>query len=332
MTSIKDKIAIFPDSLDSSGMGHIQRCKAIREFLDLNIVWVINNNFKKIKKNFFFNDEIIFYESIPNNQEYWLDLIKLYNINYVLIDSYNLNFKITKRLKSITKVFSICDFEPYPDSNIIFFPSPKEINNPKIYSGHKYVILSAKYKKYRDVKLKVNPKYQMVLISFGSIDSKNLTGDVLNEIIINLEKFKNNYKFKIILGINSPNINKIKNMIKSYSIIDLIVEPKSMGEIYIQSDIAIGAPGVSHIERMYCGLPTILISQNKIQKMHTLAWKNKGVALPVEDNYRSIVAYLLNIEKKSSNLEIIRKNCIKFIDGNGAKRIANIIMKYRVNK
>ena len=173
-----------------------------------------------------------------------------------------------------------------------------------------------------------------VLVSFGAVDSKNISGKLLNLIIENINSFKFPINFIIILGRTNIHINNIKKkheLSKNYPDakvnVKIVYNPKNIEKIIENCHIGIGAPGISHLERMYCGLPSILVSQNDTQRNLTRQWKTLGAALNVEDNLAKVIKYLVDFSFDVDYLNKVRNKGLNMVDGKGASRISNIILK-----
>ena len=246
-----------------------------------------------------------------------------------MVDSYKLKFNLLNKLNDFFPIFSICDKTPFPQTSMIFCPQLTVDYGENIYSGAKYSLLSSKFLNYRGLAGSINKKDDKirVLISFGSIDTKNSTGKILSNIISNKRDLIDLFRFSVVLGENSSHLLKIKHLVEKEEFINIYIQPYSMGELFMNFDIAIGAPGVSHIERMYCGLPSILMPQNQIQEPLALAWKEHGGALLNTKSSDKVVNFLKFLSKNKTELKIIRDRGLKLIDGNGARRISKIIMK-----
>ena len=132
----------------------------------------------------------------------------------------------------------------------------------------------------------------------------------------------------MVLGKNSPNIQSIKRQIMNYRFIKLKIQPKNFIEIILNADFAIGAPGISQLERMYLGLPSILISQNKIQEPLIGYLKKNKLCLDINNDIKNVVKNIINFNK--DELDFIKQNCLKYMDGKGSKRVADIIEKHMV--
>ena len=312
----------------TSGLGHVERCKAIRTFLSCKVAWVVSKEFKDIE-NSFNKDEFIHFSEIPSSINKWNILIKKHKINFILIDSYNLSIYLLNKLNKLAKTFVIMDKTPYPNVDLVIVPHPIKTSKNNVFSGSKYSIISSKFLIDKNDNFIQNNNKKNILISFGSLDTINITGQLISELILQRKVYEKRYFFTIILGKFSPNIESIKKQIIKYKFIKLNIQPNNIKDIILSAHFAIGAPGISQIERMYLGLPTILVPQNEIQEPLIKYWKKNKLALNINYSIKNIVTHMININK--DELNSIKNNCLKSIDGNGAKRVSEIIKKYMVN-
>jgi spore coat polysaccharide biosynthesis predicted glycosyltransferase SpsG len=161
----------------------------------------------------------------------------------------------------------------------------------------------------------------------GAYDSLGVSLNVIKAINNISVKEKLSLKTLIILAKGSPIIKKVKLLIKQYKNFELIIDPENMGNIYNFSDIAIGAPGLSHLERLYMGLPTILISQNNIHKLLVDNWVNLGCAIKSKNKINLIEKNIVDVINNKKIKNKLIDNGIQAVDGKGSLRIANSILK-----
>ena len=320
------KIGIFADSLSTSGLGHIERCKAIRYHLSYKVLWIVSEKFTDLE-NSFKKDSCLYYKEIPNRIDDWKNIINRHEINFLLIDSYYLSNYLLNKLKNFIPIIFIADKKPYPNVNKVIVPHQVNSIEKNISYGLKYSVISPKYlltKNDNIIKNKIDNKTN-ILVSFGALDNINITGKLLSEIILQKLLFIKNFKFTVVLGRNSPNILSIKRQISDINFINLKIQPEDFKTIMLQNDFAIGAPGISQIERMYLGLPSILIAQNNIQKPIINNLKKNKLSININGNIKNVVKNLISVNK--DELNYIKNNCLKIIDGKGSIRIADIINK-----
>ena len=116
-------------------------------------------------------------------------------------------------------------------------------------------------------------------------------------------------------------------MIKRLKKFTLIVNKKNMNSIYKKSFFAVGAPGISHAERLASGVPTILISQNILHGKLIDNWTKLKCAIKSDLTNIKLTKSIYDIYYNNDLRKKIIENGKKIIDGNGANRIANIINK-----
>jgi spore coat polysaccharide biosynthesis predicted glycosyltransferase SpsG len=95
-----------------------------------------------------------------------------------------------------------------------------------------------------------------------------------------------------------------------------------MTAIYKQTDLAIGAPGVSQFERACCGVPTILIAQNERQEALCGAWAATGAAMQCGPKPANVAAALKRLVSDSTEVRTMRERGLSVVDGQGAARLA----------
>ena len=246
------------------------------------------------------------------------------SINSVLIDSYNINISDIEKIKKIPTAI-IIDEDIKIKANMIICSQPiklKHINGVQYLSGPKYAPISDKY--FYEKKENIN---KIILVSFGSVDSYGVTLKVIQAIKNIL--LKNNYEFKVIitLGRYSPIIQHVKLAIKNLSNFKLIIDSSSMKEIYNKSIISIGAPGLSYLERMATGLPSLLVAQNDKHIKLINSWVNLGCCIKANNNVTSIEYNLKRLLTNNVLRRNIINNGVNLIDGEGSSRIAKHIDK-----
>jgi spore coat polysaccharide biosynthesis predicted glycosyltransferase SpsG len=142
------------------------------------------------------------------------------------------------------------------------------------------------------------------------------------------KKIKTSIETNIVLASGSPIIEEVKLFIKNSINFKLFIDVTDMSKIYNNSTIAIGAPGLSHLERLYLGLPTILIAQNNIHELLVDQWVKLNCALKSKNTVTSIEKTIFYIMKNNKIRNDLMRNGRKQVDGKGSIRIAKSILKY----
>lgn len=330
----KEKVVfgILADTLKGSGMGHFNRCFSIREKLPMKIVWFVSNSFN-VNKELFKNDTVYKYNKFIDDSNEWLELVNRFKLKGILIDSYKISLNTIERINNSIFTIIICDTNRLPKCKNVIYPQPFQVNIKNC--GTNFCTIKSDFLYYRNKAQKNTDINNMnVLVSFGVVDSKNISGKLLNLIIDNINSFKFHINFIFVIGQSNIHINNIKKkyeLLKNYPNakvnVKIVYNPKNIEKIIENCHIGIGAPGISHLERMYCGLPSILVSQNDSQRNLTRQWKTLGAAISVEDNLIEVIKYLVDCSFNVDYLNQIRTKGLNMVDGKGASRISNIILK-----
>ena len=317
------KLGIRVSSASSSGRGHFERCLAIRSHIAEKVFWFTDYESQYIKNKIFKFDEL-FHENGKNKFDFLKKSMKDSFINCVLVDSYHINSIDIYNISNKIPIIVFIDKNITVKANIIICPQPIDVNfseGAKYLCGPKYAPISDKFI-FKNKKKYLKNK---ILISFGAYDSMGITLNVIKAIKNLL--ISNSYTDDIVITLagGSPIINQVKTLIKNFSNFQLVLDSKNMEAIYEDCNIAIGAPGLSYLERLASGLPSILISQNEIHNSLIDKWVKLGCGLRAENSTKSIQK---NLKLLLFN-DILRKKIIiegkNLVDGKGASRIVNEI-------
>ncbi len=318
-------IGIRADGSKSKGMGHIMRCIAIAtEFKNrgIDIIFItkedksvkeilINNNIKNVTINS--ND-------LDDEIEEVVSIIKKYNINYIMTDSYWLNYKYLLELRmNVEKLICI------DDNNICAYPSNIIINgniyaqdlnydviyeDTKLLLGSKYTILRDEFRNNNEYKI-IKKSVENILITMGGSDINNFTPIVI-ESLIDL-----NLKLNVIIGPSFSDISELEKIYSNNLKVNFIKNPKNLKEIMLKCDIAICAAGSTSYELASLGIPTILIQQAKNQANICSKMSELGIAISLGD--------FSNITK-----EMISKEIISLIENYDLRIKMNSISKKQI--
>ena len=319
------KLGIRVSTDTSSGRGHFERCLTIRSYITEKVSWFVDDESKFIKNKISKLDEL-FCENGTNKYTILKKSIRNNYINCVLVDSYHINSRDIYNISNNIPIIVLIDQNIDTRANIIVCPQPIDVDlieGTKYLCGPKYAPISGKFI-FKNKKKYLNNK---ILISFGAYDSNGITLNVIKAIKNLLLSHSYSFYIVITLGKDSPIINKVRTLIKNLSNFQLVLESKNMEDIYKDCNIAIGAPGLSFLERLASGLPSLLIAQNKTHDELIEKWVKLGCAVRAENSIKSIqnnlnLFFLDDISRKK--IIIKGKN---LVDGKGGNRIVKEINK-----
>ena len=184
--------------------------------------------------------------------------------------------------------------------------------------GSQYALLRPEFNNWRQYSLdrRKHPVIRELLINMGGMDTQNITEMVLKEIgNCNLPKDIN---ITIVMGTLSSHLESIKVLAKELPYrADVKVEVSNLGEIMANSDISIGASGITTWERCCLGLPTIQLvtADNQIFLAETLSNQN-----------------IVKLVKKTSELKKLLESASDWVTdiSISAKNICNGLGVYKI--
>ncbi len=168
---------------------------------------------------------------------------------------------------------------------------------------------------------------ESVIITFGGDDSRNLTVKVMRLLVSKYPRLVKN----VIVGKAFKNIELLKELKDDRTRLIYNPDTKTIKDIMLKSDAAISAGGQTVAELAKVGTPAIVIGVADNQLNNIKMWKNKGFIKYAGwwkdgKTLRNVVTYLnymRNIKTRKTMSQIGRD----LVDGKGAKRIAEKIMK-----
>jgi len=285
---MKNKIVLFrADSSSIVGTGHIMRDLVLARkyskkgykviFATQNLSGNINH---KIKEQ---NFQITILKS--NSKKELTKLITKLNIDLLVIDHYEINYKKEKYIKNKTniKILSFDDTYNKHYCDILLNHNisanknkykKKVPKNCELRCGSKYTLLRDEFKKYKNKKYKANKKFTF-FIAMGGADTANLNIKILKV----LKKFKN-VKINLVTTTTNQNLNKLKKYSKDKKYINLHINSNHIAKLIAKSNYGIITPSVISNELSFMGFPFISIKTASNQKdIYNYLKKNKYMTL-----------------------------------------------------
>ena len=323
------KIIIIRTCCNSnSGGGHLLRCLALSEILSkrYKILLYCPDANTKILNNVINNEEIslIDYDKIKNLKD---------SIDLCILDDYGIKNSEVLFFRSKSKKIIIID-EHITESEyadlIINLTLPDTLERKRIkpiLTDLKYSLVEACYSKIAK-NFKVKKKVKRILINFGLLDSKSMTLNII-KLIESSNYLFNNFKFDVLISSLNKDLSQIKTISKSSKIdFNLYIDNFNISIILKESDLVIGSGGLSLLERLTVGVPSITfpISENqnlikkKIHKLNCTYFITEELI----NDFIGIMMKLINNYKLRERMSKLAR--IKF-DGKGVLRVAKIIEK-----
>ena len=305
------RVVIRVDASIEIGSGHVMRCLTLAEILKENganvqfitrkhkgnlINDIISKGFSVLELET--SSSIKLDDKLPHS--HWLgatqkqdaersiNFLKKSRVDWLIVDHYGIDEDWQKYLKgNYQKLMVIDDLADRKHQCDIlldqtFGRQKKDYKDLvpgacELIVGSQYALLRPEFRKWRQYSLdrRKHPVIRELLINMGGIDTKNITTLVLEEIgNCNLPKDIN---ITIVMGVLSPHLESIKVLAKELPYrADVKVKVSNLGEIMANSDISIGASGITTWERCCLGLPTIQLvtADNQFFLAETLSKQN----------------------------------------------------------
>lgn len=188
--------------------------------------------------------------------------------------------------------------------------------------GLRYALLRTEFRLARKLaKVRVGPAKRL-FIFLGGMDSANYTLPILRAVS-NLNS--GSLAVDVVVGKQHPALQEIQAICQTQQYI-CHVQTKTMAELILQADAAIGAGGSSSWERACLGLPTLAFIVAPNQAAPTLHADKLELLQAAQSDIHDSASLKFEIDsflKADIQREHISRNCLKSINPNGAQRIAN---------
>ncbi len=189
----------------------------------------------------------------------------------------------------------------------------------RLMVGVKYALLRQEFAALRDCSIKRRRRGTLrhILISMGGIDRHNVTGKVLDSLAKG--SLKEGQHITVVMGQNAPGLEQVKvSAARLPRSCEVRVEVNNMAKLMADADLAYGALGVSALERMVVGLPSIITpcAENQLQAFAQIC--GLGAALPLDETH--ITTQLQSLTP--SILHAMTIAAAGVLDGNGTILVA----------
>ena len=310
------------------GLGHLVRLMALRSFFHKPVHWFVDpKSLNLVRKKIPKKDKILEENSCKSIKKA-ISFCNEFHAKAFICDSYNISLNELDKCK--TKVFYFIDSPNKTlKTNIVYINcQPYRSLSKFSISGVNYFPINTEGRRQKKINFSDLTFPINCLISFGTVDSKNLTSYVLSAILSD-QKLKTLLNPICLLGPYFQYKKEVKSLLNKFNDYTLFLKCNSILELGIQCPIAIGLPGVSQIERLYCGFATTLIWQKSYHHKLALNWERMGLALSASLSISQINSAIHKMV--NNDFQIAKKISFdgqKLVDGNGGKRLAKKILSY----
>lgn len=335
-------IGIRVDANDKIAIGHVMRCMSIASELkkqNNDVIFIVS---EESAKKIIVNNG---YECICLNNKYneknseilqMHNIIKKYNINKLLLDSYEVTPEYMKKLKKDVKLIYIDDINKfkYPADIIVNYTYKTDMS---IYEERQYTdeifLLGSKYiplrSEFAAQPISINKKVENIFITTGGTDNLDMITGILKKL-----SYRTDIDKMVVTGRFYKHLDYLNDMAVSDSSIKVYNNISNICDVMKKCDIAISAGGTTLAELCACGIPTVCFSIADNQLYGTEAYSNDGLMLyagDVRSQKDMVIKRIIdNLELLVQDYSLRQKMACKqkmIIDGKGSCRIAGEIIK-----
>jgi UDP-2,4-diacetamido-2,4,6-trideoxy-beta-L-altropyranose hydrolase len=263
--------------------------------------------------------------------------IKAFNLDVLIVDSYNVTEEFFLELKThVKKLCYIDDVNkfPYPVDVLINGNITGTTLNYIRYSNDQLMLLGLKYNLIRDEfrglpERIINREVKEIMITTGGSDPFNLSL-ILANIILSDEGFKG-IRLNIVVGSGFTDVDNLRKLCKINKNVVLYENVSRISEIMLRSDMALSAGGSTLYELCACGTPTlgIVIADNQREVVDMLASEGYITSLGwySELSDRKVLDSLKLLCKDYDRRVSVSRKMQKLVDGEGVRRVVEEIMR-----
>lgn len=264
-------------------------------------------------------------------------------IDWLIVDHYSLDARWENELRQYCKRLMVIDdlanrqhdCDLLLDQNIVANMQARYDDYiPKVNAkllGPSYALLHSSYASLHKQAHIRSGRPHRILVFFGGVDQGNLTHIIIDAL---LKLNRPNIEINVIVGEINPHRLKLEALVADHSNIQLHEAQTTLGPMMLESDLGIGAGGTTTWERLCLGLPCIVITIAENQRPIAKALHKRGLIRWIGDKANIEIDKLPDQlqDALSQSLEEWSSNCLKVVDGLGAKRVCSALLADRSTK
>lgn len=213
---------------------------------------------------------------------------------------------------------------PCADENV--YRSLKQREHTQFLLGPEYALLRPEFSLQSK---RVRDRVRKVLLTFGGGDDYGATLFCLRA----LQPMMDEFETIVLSGGTNPNLKAIQQWQESRrENVTLLIDHPHIARVMSEADAAVIAGGTTTFETAAMGLPSLIVQIAENQKVNAVAWQqhNVGVDLgPLKGLTHDRLREELNaLRTDPSRLQAMSEAGQKLVDGSGAKRVAEKLLKF----
>ena len=315
-------VAIRVSTNPKHGAGHIARQLAVRKYLNGKVSWFTDPHGTGHLRGLLPLQDELFEEEEAERIDGVLRWTDTHQTGILLCDSYNITPHIFETVSQ--RVFFFCDYSQgqVSENVILVNAQPTAGFSDRHLFGPTFFAIDTRGKAQQNFDFSELTMPVNCLISFGSVDSNNMTGKALAAILDD-PSLRRWIRPVCLLGSHFRYRDTVQEQLSAFPTAKIFDGMNSLLDLPVPCPIAVGAPGISHAERLYMGIATVLIPQNPYHQELCEAWEELGCGLYTTATSEHILRCLQNlIDNKFHTAQTISIRGQSFMNGKGAAKIA----------
>lgn len=258
-------------------------------------------------------------------------------VDWLVVDHYGLDYRWQQRMRVLARNILVVDdlADRQHDSDVLLDQNYFEDGanryadlispNSTALLGPKYALLGSDYPELRRRASPRSGVPRRILVSFGGADQLGLT---LRAVKALLTIEKGTIQADIVLPQASRDFSTIEGMLEDNC--DLVLHDRvpSLAPLILSADLAIGAGGSTHWERMCLGLPTLVVTMadnqteiaRQLSQSGLIEWLGDAESVTANDIAVAVTALL-----EQGLAQRWSEACMKLVDGRGGQRVAAVL-------
>lgn len=311
----------------SSGAGHLARMRALRSSIRAPVKWFIDPGTYERVCNLVPVGDYIVEETSKATVTKLLSCQRLNAAKLVVCDSYHITCADLSK-SGAKNILFFCDDDIQSSSENITIVNcqPGATNRTNYLAGPTYTPIDVGERQQKSLNFDNLVKPINCLVSFGATDTSNLTTLAI-EALLSEENLRARIRPICLVGPYFQHIETVKKLLNSFPESKIITECNSVLDLPFDCPLAIGAPGLSHAERLFLGTATVLIAQNDAHHVLCDRWQAEGCAKTAATKTADIVLKLEQLMTEDfKQARFLSRRGQEVIDGKGATRITQKVL------
>ena len=325
------------------GVGHVMRCLALANVLSglgCKSIFAVSPETPATVPALGRSDhEILFVDADAETAVKTLTRKITEPVDWLVIDHYGIDLDSEKIFRKLARNIMVIDdlVDRSHDCDLLLDQGPGRM--PEDYAGlvpahalvcagPDYALLDPAYGAFRDRNLPVGPnKRTAIFLSFGGTDPRNFTGRALDA----LAGAGVAGPVNVFLGAAAPHREEVGARLKSWRTeATLHIDSTNMIHVLADSLLAVGACGVSALERCCCGVPSVIavIADNQRAAAAGISAARAAEIIDLDD-VTGASACINGLVAQPERLAQIAAAGKLLCDGRGGRRVAMALVPER---